>query len=66
MRIKVNGQWQDTGDGLSVAWLLESLSLEPRRVAVELNKQIVRRATYAETSLADNDEIEIVTLVGGG
>ena len=66
MRIKVNGQWQDAEDELSVAALLESLSLEPRRVAVELNKQIVRRATYAETSLADNDEIEIVTLVGGG
>ena len=66
MRIKVNGQWREQADALSVAELLTELSLEPRRVAVERNKQIVRRANYAETSLADNDELEIVTLVGGG
>ena len=66
MRIMVNGQWRDHTDAMSVADLLETLSLEPLRVAVELNKQIVRRADYADKQLAQDDQLEIVTLVGGG
>jgi len=66
MRIMVNGQWQQQNDGLNVAVLLEKLSLEPRRVAVELNKQLLPRARYAQTALAEDDQLEIVTLVGGG
>lgn len=66
MRIMVNGQWQEQGDSISVADLLAALQLEPRRVAVERNRQIVRRAEFANTKLADRDELEIVTLVGGG
>ncbi len=66
MRIMVNGQWRDDAEVTSVAQLLESLSLEPRRVAVELNKRIVPRVSYAKTLLAELDELEIVTLVGGG
>jgi len=66
MRIMVNGQWHDRAESTSLADLLVSLSLEPRRVAVERNKQIVRRTDYASTRLCDQDEIEVVTLVGGG
>ena len=66
MRIRVNGEWQDRGDGVTVAGLLAALSLEPRLVAVECNKRLVRRAEFDATVLADQDEIEIVTLVGGG
>jgi len=66
MRIVVNGQFQDRSDAISVAELLRALSLEPRRVAVELNKRIVRRADFEKTRLAENDSLEIVTLVGGG
>jgi len=66
MRIRVNGDWAEHEDGLSVAGLLEAMSLEPLRVAVERNQQLVHRAEHAETQLADGDELEIVTLVGGG
>ena len=66
MQIRVNGSWQDKTEAISVAELLAALSLEPRRVAVERNKQIVRRVEYATTKLCDRDELEIVTLVGGG
>ena len=66
MRIMVNGQWRDTVDGISIAQLLETMSLEPRRVAVERNKQLVTRAEHRQTILGDRDELEIVTLVGGG
>jgi thiamine biosynthesis protein ThiS len=61
----INGNWHDQ-DVTSVAELLRRLSLEPRRVAVELNKKIVRRAEFEKTKLAENDSLEIVTLVGGG
>ena len=66
MRIEVNGQLQDRPNGMNVAELLAGLSLEPRRVAVELNEQIVPRANYAQTRLNDDDKVEIVTFVGGG
>lgn len=66
MRIMVNGSWQETADGISITELLKSLSLEPLRVAVEVNKQIVPRARHGETALTDQDQLEIVTLMGGG
>ncbi|MCP4377917.1 MAG: sulfur carrier protein ThiS [bacterium] len=66
MRIKINGQWAEHGDGLTVSALLEALEVDPRRVAVERNTDIVRRKTFEQTTLVDNDELEIVTLVGGG
>jgi sulfur carrier protein len=62
----VNGQWQEHAESPSVSRLLEGLSLDPRRVAIELNRQILPRARYAQTNLKDNDQLEIVTLVGGG
>ena len=49
-----------------MAELLERMDLEPRRVAIERNKEIVRRQEFAQTPLAENDQLEIVTLVGGG
>ncbi|MHC4295373.1 MAG: sulfur carrier protein ThiS [Planctomycetota bacterium] len=66
MRITLNGQREEVPEQISVAQLLEQMSLEPRRVAVELNRQLIPRAQHAETKLADRDELEIVTLVGGG
>ncbi|MCJ7544292.1 MAG: sulfur carrier protein ThiS [Phycisphaerae bacterium] len=66
MRVIVNGHPQDHAAATTLAQLLERLALEPRRVAVELNRRIVPRSRYAATSLADRDELEIVTLVGGG
>ena len=66
MRVMVNGQWREVDSGLTVAKLLEGLSLQPTRVAVERNRQLVPRAGHAGTVLAEDDRLEIVTLVGGG
>ena len=66
MQITINGQSHRKDEPLSVAQLLDELSLDHRRVAVELNRKIVRRGDYTATTLADKDELEIVTLVGGG
>ena len=66
MKLTVNGESAEHSDGLTVSALLAELKLDPRRVAVERNKLIVRRARFDKTALADSDELEIVTLVGGG
>jgi thiamine biosynthesis protein ThiS len=66
MRIEINGRLQEVPDGSNIAQLLEHLTLEPRRVAVELNKRLVPRGMFGSTSLAGDDQVEIVTLVGGG
>lgn len=66
MQITINGQSRTVGESFSVADLLLELKLEPRRVAVERNKQLVPRKQFASAPLADGDVLEIVTLVGGG
>ena len=66
MRVNVNGQTREVPDDLTVACLIELLKLHPHRLAVERNRRLVRRAEFAETPLAADDAIEIVTLVGGG
>jgi sulfur carrier protein len=64
--IVVNGEPRATRDGQSVAELLRELGLDSRQVAVERNREIVPRAEHGQVVLADGDELEIVTFVGGG
>lgn len=64
--IVLNGEDHQAPDGATVATLLAALELDPRQVAVERNREIVPRATYADTSLNEGDRLEVVTFVGGG
>ena len=66
MKIVINGQNHEKPADITVAELIGGLELEATRVAVELNKQLVRRGDFGSTQLADGDVLEIVTLVGGG
>jgi len=66
VKLLVNGEAREVPEGTSVAALLALLGVEPEGVAVEVNKQIVRRARRAEHSLKTEDAVEIVTFVGGG
>lgn len=66
MKLVVNGKAEQLDDGASVADLLQRYELQTVRVAVERNGEIVPRARFAETPLADGDTLEVVTLVGGG
>jgi thiamine biosynthesis protein ThiS len=66
MRVLVNGEVQEVMEGSTVADLLQQLHVPPERVAVERNRLIVKRAALAEAALQANDEIEILTFVGGG
>lgn len=66
MKIEVNGEARDVPEGMRLNELVETLALAPERVAIELNREVVRRATWAERVLAAEDKIEIVHFVGGG
>jgi thiazole synthase len=64
--IRVNGTHRRVREGLSVADLALELGLEPAKVAVERNLEIVPRSTLGEVRVEDGDDYEIVTFVGGG
>ncbi len=64
--IVVNGESQQIDSGTTVLGLLETLKLDPRQVAVERNREIVPRAEHGTTELAEGDQLEVVTFVGGG
>ncbi len=66
MRILLNGEPYELNDGQSVADLLARLELTGRRVAVELNLDIVPRSQHASTLLAEGDRLEVVHAIGGG
>jgi thiamine biosynthesis protein ThiS len=66
LRVIVNGQDREVADGAAIADLISQLDLKPERVAVELNRNILRRVEWSNTTLKDGDKVEIVHFVGGG
>lgn len=66
MQISVNGEVREVADTCTVADLLVLLEIRVKHVAVERNLAVVPRAEHSETTLAEGDELEVVTLVGGG
>ena len=66
MQIKINGETRDVPDQLTLSQLIAHLQLAPERLAVELNREVVRRPNWPHTTLAEGDRVEIVHFVGGG
>ncbi len=69
LRLEVNGQERELavpGAGASLLDLLASLDQHPKTVAVEVNRELVPRARFGDTSLNDGDRVEIVRFVQGG
>ena len=66
IQIVVNGQLRAVPQGCSVAGMLAFLAIDPARVAVELNRSIIRRDDWDETGVAEGAALEIVQFVGGG
>jgi thiamine biosynthesis protein ThiS len=66
VRITLNGERRVFPEGTTLLSLVRALNLEPERVAVELNRAIVRRDKWLETVVGAGAEIEIVMFVGGG
>ncbi len=66
MTIRLNGDPYVLDGPLSVKALLERLGIDLRRVAVERNVEVIKRAAFESTLVGEGDEIEIVNFVGGG
>jgi len=66
VQILVNGETREVTGKSTIGNLLVELDLNVRYVAVEVNRQLVPRARHAEHVLQEGDQLEIVTLVGGG
>ena len=66
IEITVNGEPQSTPKGQTILGLLQQLELDPARVAVELDRRIVRQPAWQETVLQRGAQLEIVQFVGGG
>lgn len=66
IQITVNGEPRSVTPDLTAAQLIELLELGGRRLAMEINREILPRSRYAEHRLNDGDRIEIVQAIGGG
>jgi thiamine biosynthesis protein ThiS len=66
IKIYLNGELREVPESLTLAALLEWLQLPADRVAVERNREIASRSTWAETIIEAGDHLEVVHFVGGG
>ena len=64
--IKLNGEPAELPGPMTITELLAHLAIDARRIAVELNLTVVKRATFDTVTITDGDEVEIVNFVGGG
>lgn len=66
MQIIVNGESREISEGYTAAQLVEEMALGGKRIAMEVNLEIVPRSTYADHTFNDGDQVEVVHAVGGG
>ncbi|HKS27971.1 MAG TPA: sulfur carrier protein ThiS [Pyrinomonadaceae bacterium] len=66
MRVTVNGEERELPEGITLEALIGQLMLAPDRLAIERNREVVRRADWPRTTLSEDDRVEIIHFVGGG
>ena len=66
MQIYINGEERVVAEETTMAALVEQLELSGKRIAVEVNEELVPRSTFDERLIHANDRIEIIAAVGGG
>lgn len=66
MQIFLNGEIKQVDENISLSQLLEMLKLPDKRIAVELNRLVIRRGDWHATAVEPNDKIEVIHFVGGG
>jgi thiamine biosynthesis protein ThiS len=66
VRISLNGEPCELREPVTVSQLLEHLKIDARRVAIELNLIVLKRAAFDTTTVREGDHVEIVNFVGGG
>lgn len=66
IEIQLNGKLYSLSEGVNIDSLLEELSIPKDKVAIELNRKVLHKENYTKTVLKNNDQVEIVTFIGGG
>lgn len=66
MKVFINGESKELEQALNINQLLKRLSLPAERIAIELNKEVIRKKDWENIKINDADKIEIVHFVGGG
>jgi len=66
LQIQINGEREEVSDGLPLSELITRLKLRADQIAVELNRDVLRRSAWESTKLKSGDRVEIVHFVGGG
>ena len=66
MKIKVNGNYLEVEDNITLSKLIENLKLNSKKIVIELNRTIIDEKDYTLTEIKDGDTVEIVHFVGGG
>lgn len=66
MNIVINGEPRTLEDGINLQQLVSQLDLENKRLAIEVNQEIIPRSEYASYALKQDDKVEIVQAIGGG
>ncbi len=66
MRVTINGEQREVPDAITLEALIQHLALAPERLAIERNREVIRRADWPRTALAEDDRVEIIHFVGGG
>ena len=66
VRIQVNGTNRNLQKGTTVSALIQMLALTERKIAVEINREIVPQSRHEQTQLCDGDRVEIIEAIGGG
>jgi len=66
VRVQINGEIRELPEDFTLDALVRQLALAPERLAIELNREVVRRALWPETVMREGDQVEIVHFVGGG
>ncbi len=66
MHLHINGETKIVQEVFTVAQLVDTLGLAQKKIAIEVNRQIIPSSNYAKTMLKENDTIEIIHAVGGG
>lgn len=66
MKVLLNGETKEISGELNLSELLKQFSLPSERVAIELNKEVVRKKDWENVRIADGDQLEVIHFVGGG
>ena len=66
MQVTINGEKRELAESLTISEILKNLELPSERVAIELNKEVVRKKDWENIKVGDADKIEVIHFVGGG